>query len=120
MDARCGGRHGARLKRLDEFVGEHARLFSQIACADPVFGVDGFVGLREEIANFFNQVVLRRIELFAFRALEISCGVIHVCIGALFGGGLSLWRELGRDHRCRRPGIFGGLFGLGGSGRGLF
>lgn len=71
------------------------------------------MGLREEVANFFDQIVLRFIELFAFGALEISLGVIDVRIGALLGGGLRLWRELRRDDRCHRPGIFGGLFRFG-------
>jgi hypothetical protein len=95
MDARCGGRDGERLKRFDELVGEHAGLLGQVAGADPILGVDCVVGLRQEVADFLDQVMLRFIELFAFRALKILLGVSDVRVGALFGGGLRLWSELG-------------------------
>ena len=51
--------------------------------------------LRQEVADFLDQVMLRFIELFAFRALKILLGVGDVRIGALFRGGLRLWSELG-------------------------
>lgn len=119
MDARFGGRDGARLKRFDELVGEHAGLLGQIAGADPILGVNCVVGLRQEVANFLNQVVLRFIELFAFGALKILLGVGDVSIGALFGGGLRLRSELGRDDWRLRPRIVRGFFRLGRNGRRL-
>ena len=54
------------LKRFDEFVGEDSRFFGEVAGAHPIFAVDGFVGLREEVANFFDEIVLRFVELLAF------------------------------------------------------
>lgn len=91
-----GGRAFTRaLQRFDEFVGEDARFLCQIAGAHPIVGVDGFVGLLKEVADFFNQVVLRRIEFFAFRGLQILFGVSDVRVGALLGGGLRLRRHFG-------------------------
>jgi hypothetical protein len=55
-----------QLERFDEFVGEDAGFFGEIAGAHPIFAVDGFVGLGEEVAYFFDEIVLRVIELFAF------------------------------------------------------
>ena len=111
-------RAGARLQRFREFVGKHARFLSQIAGADPILRVDGFVGLREEVADFFDEVVLRRIEFFTFGALEILLGVSDVRIGALLVGGLGLRREFRRDDRRRGARTFGRALRFRSGGRG--
>ena len=56
----------ARLERFDELVGEDTRFFGEIAGTNPIFAVDGFVSLRQEIADFFDEIMLRFIELLAF------------------------------------------------------
>jgi len=48
-----------RSERIDEFDGEEAGFLGQGLGARPVAGFAGFVGLGQEAANFFLQILLR-------------------------------------------------------------
>ena len=62
------------LKRFHEFDGKHARLFGKILRAKPVVGTDGFVSLVEKAADFFGEVFLSGVELFAIGLVQVLFG----------------------------------------------
>src|SRR5271156_1871147 len=56
---------GFRLEGIDEFDGEEAGFLGQGLGAGPVAGFAGVVGLGEEAADFFLQILLGGVEDFA-------------------------------------------------------
>ena len=77
--------------------------------ARPVSAFAGFVGLGQEAFNFFNEIVLRRVQAFAVGLLQVSLGDAGIFVGLVFQAGLISRRKL-RGNLRRRSAC--GLLGL--------
>ncbi len=73
----------AVLQRVQEVDGQHVGFLREIAGAHPVGSAHGFVHLSQEATDFFDQVVLRGVELLAVGCPEIAFGCLDVVAGAL-------------------------------------
>ena len=105
-------------ERVDKFDGEQAGFLGQGLGAGPIAGFAGFVGLGEEAANFFLQILLRGVQDFAVSLLQIFLRDVDVFARAAAQAGLIAGRKLRRDLRRRSThrllgwsirGRFGGL-----------
>jgi len=77
--------------------------------AGPIAAFAGFVGLGQEAADFFDEIVLRGTQALAGCLLQVSLGDAGVFVGLVFQAGLIPWRKLRRNLR---RGSACGLLGL--------
>jgi len=82
------------LERPDEFGGEDVRLLRQVLGAEPVGHADGFMGLREESADFIGHVLLRGVQCVTRRGVQILLSGADVGVDAGLRAGFFFQRKL--------------------------